>query len=78
MSVTATATSTVKLIKDCGTTEDIQYSLSPKEAITSAVHQIVFKNLNTWDYDKKHIELIETPISYMYQFGDNSALWVRK
>lgn len=69
--------STVRLVNDVGEVTELDYLLPPKEAITCAVYQFVFKDWKTWKYEY-NIPLIERGDRYVYLFGENSMLWVRK
>lgn len=68
--------STVRLVNDVGEVKEIVYSLPPKEAITNAVYQYVLDRWDTWNYGD--VSLIEHEDKYIYLFGRNSMLWVRK
>lgn len=54
------------------------YSLPPKEALKCAVLQFIYKNWNTWNYDKVHVPLKEVRGRFIFNFGDNEAFFTKR
>ena len=69
--------SEVYLIDNEGEVTIFSYSLPPFEAIKACVTQEVLK-IRNFISNEVDVPITESANGYLYQFGDNSAVWVRK
>lgn len=72
-----TTTSTVYILESNGEVRELVYSLPPQEAIKACVIQEVM-NIRSFVGKDIEVPIKQSRFGYMYESGDNSAVWVRK